>query len=61
MANSVKKEKVKGGWVARHTESGRFVSVVSGTSKSNRSAKTGEVVKEASEKRGNALKRLADR
>lgn len=52
---------VKGGYVTREADSGRLIDVRTpkGTFKS--SAKTEQVVKEASAKHSAALKRLADR
>lgn len=52
---------VKGGWVKRETGSGHFMEVQSesGTYRSSRTSEA--VVDEASKKRHEALKRLADR
>ena len=52
---------VKGGWVKRDAASGRFLEVhgSSGTEKAR--PKSESAVKGASEKRSEALKRLADR
>ncbi len=61
MAKKLVKETVKGGWVARSAKTGRFVEAgtVKGISKS--STKTGRVLKEASARHSDALKRLVDR
>jgi NADH dehydrogenase FAD-containing subunit len=61
MPQALKKTTVKGGSIARSALSGRVVHVVTkqGVSKANPKSET--AVKEASSKRSDALKRLADR
>jgi hypothetical protein len=61
MANATVKERVKGGLIVRDSTSGRFVSVSTSKSTSLRNAKTGEVVREASNRRSGAMKRLVNR
>ena len=58
---AVKESNVKGGWVARDPRTGRFIAVTSKTGTKKSSASSVTVLKRASEKRKDALKRLADR
>ena len=59
--SAIKKEAVKGGWVARNASSGRFREVHTSKKNSHASAKSGEVIRAASATHKDALKRLADR
>ena len=61
MVARLKSEPVKGGKIARSVKTGRFIEVQTskGTSKSR--VKTERIVKEASSKRKNAMKRLVNR
>lgn len=52
---------VKGGWVKRDEQSGRFMEVVTSKGATVQSEKSAAVVKDASSKRKDALKRLKDR
>ncbi|MHA7877049.1 hypothetical protein [Roseivivax sp.] len=64
MANSredIRKEPVKGGVVARGSQSGRFVSVETEEGTSHASEKSLATLREVSTRRRAALKRLADR
>ena len=59
--SAIKKEAVKGGWIARNAKTGRFVSVTSKSGTRKSSAASVETMKEIAEKRKDALKRLSDR
>ncbi|MEM7101468.1 MAG: hypothetical protein AAF541_24680 [Pseudomonadota bacterium] len=61
MANASKKTSVKGGYIARSAKTGRFVEVGSSSGVWKSKPKSVAAVKGASEKRKNALKRLANR
>ena len=50
-----------GGWIKRDSTSGRFIEVVTIKGVAKARPKSESAVKEASEKRNSALKRLADR
>lgn len=61
MTKKASKTTLKDGWVKREAVTGRFMSVGTGKGVTNASPKSEAAVKEASSKRGEALKRLADR
>ncbi|MET4128663.1 hypothetical protein [Roseovarius sp. MBR-6] len=61
MATNLKKTTVKGGYLVRHEITGRLAEVGTSSVTSKSGAKTAQVIKEASERRKSALKRLADR
>ena len=61
MKASTTKTTVKGGWIARETRSGQFVAVKNGTKVSKSSSSSKLTIQEVSNRRGAALKRLADR
>lgn len=61
MAKTSEKTRIKGGYVARNAKTGRFLSVETASGKSKASARSRTIVEEASSKREDALKRLADR
>lgn len=58
---NVEKTAVKGGWLTRDAKTGVFRSVGSGDKVSTGSSATASKVKEVSNRRSAALKRLADR
>jgi hypothetical protein len=61
MGQALKKTPVKGGSIGRSAKTGRFVQVVTKQGVSKANPKSEAAVKEASSKRSDALKRLADR
>ncbi len=61
MSKNQRSEAVKGGWVTRSAKSGRFIEVRSASGSSKSTSKTVNVVKGASSKRKDALKRLVNR
>jgi hypothetical protein len=52
---------VKGGWVAREAETGRFTEVGSQSGTYRASQQSEAAIEQASKKRSDALRRLADR
>lgn len=61
MAERLKTESVKGGRIGRSAKSGQFIEVQTSRGTSKSKAKTERVVREASSKRKDALKRLVNR
>lgn len=61
MGQALNKTSVKGGWIGRNAKSGTFVVVGTEEGVVKASPKSQSAVKEASSKRSDALKRLADR
>ncbi len=61
MNSKTEKTKVEGGWVARDAKTGRFVMVKSGKTTAKASARTISQIKDVSQKRSAALKRLVNR
>lgn len=61
MAKGDEKTPVKGGWVKRDAEAGRFLAVCSSSGVSRTSPISEQAVQSASSRRNSALKRLADR
>jgi hypothetical protein len=61
MKTNTTKTTVKGGWIARETNTGQFVAVKNGTKISKNSNLSKTTIKGVSNRRSAALKRLADR
>ena len=61
MASKVTRSTLKGGYIARNAKTGQFVEVCTSSGRQRVTEKTVSAIKGASEKRGSALKRLADR
>jgi len=61
MGTTTKKTTVKGGWVARSALNGRFIAVGTDKGVYKKGGKTASTVKDVSQRRSAALKRLADR
>ena len=59
--SSSKTTQVNGGWIKREERSGRFVEVHTSKGGAKASPKSASALTQASSKRGEALKRLADR
>ena len=61
MKTSTIKTTVKGGWISRESNSGKFIAVKNGTKVSKSSSSSKLTIKGVSSRRSAALKRLADR
>jgi hypothetical protein len=61
MPEQTEKTSVQGGWIKRDAASGRFVEVGTGKRVFKGTPKSASAVANATEKRSEALKRLADR